>query len=208
MDAQELIVKAATWKGRQDAARANLDAANKEVQRLTDRKKAVEELVLVVQKAARDTQDQLRVRIEDVVQTSLDAVFPNAYTFKTEFVARRGRTELDMWLDKDGARMDPLDSNGGGVVDVISLALRVCCLTMSKFDRVLLLDEPFPRIRGTARQRLGEVLTLISRRLGIQVIMVADVAGTSIVPDREFRVTLDRSSRSHVEARDPEASPA
>lgn len=208
MDAQELIVKSAAWKGRQDAARASLDAANKEVQRLTDRKKAVEELVLVVQKAARDTQDQLRVRIEDVVQTSLDAVFPNAYTFKTEFVARRGRTELDMWLDKDGARMDPLDSNGGGVVDVISLALRVCCLTMSKFDRVLLLDEPFPRIRGTARQRLGEVLTLISRRLGIQVIMVADVAGTSIVPDREFRVTLDRSSRSHVEARDPEASPA
>lgn len=208
MDAQELIVKAAAWKGRQDAARANLDAANKEVQRLTDRKKAVEELVLVVQKAARDTQDQLRVRIEDVVQTSLDAVFPNAYTFKTEFVARRGRTELDMWLDKDGARMDPLDSNGGGVVDVISLALRVCCLTMSKFDRVLLLDEPFPRIRGTARQRLGEVLTLISRRLGIQVIMVADVAGTSIVPDREFRVSLDRSSRSQVEARDPEASPA
>lgn len=206
MDAQELIVKAAAWKGRQDAARASLDAANKEVQRLTDRKKAVEELVLVVQKAARDTQDQLRVRIEDVVQTSLDAVFPNAYTFKTEFVARRGRTELDMWLDKDGARMDPLDSNGGGVVDVISLALRVCCLTMSKFDRVLLLDEPFPRIRGTARQRLGEVLTLISRRLGIQVIMVADVAGTSIVPDREFRVTLDRSSRSNVEARDPEVS--
>ena len=206
MDAQELIVKAAAWKGRQDAARASLDAANREVQRLTDRKKAVEELVLVVQKAARDTQDQLRVRIEDVVQTSLDAVFPNAYTFKTEFVARRGRTELDMWLDKDGARMDPLDSNGGGVVDVISLALRVCCLTMSKFDRVLLLDEPFPRIRGTARQRLGEVLTLISRRLGIQVIMVADVAGTSIVPDREFRVTLDRSSRSHVEARDPEVS--
>lgn len=208
MKAQDLIVKAATWKGRQDAARSSLDAADLEVRRLQDRKKAVEELVLVVQKAARDTQDQLRVRIEDVVQTSLDAVFPNAYTFKTEFVARRGRTELDMWLDKDGARMDPLDSNGGGVVDVISLALRVCCLTMSKFDRVLLLDEPFPRIRGTARQRLGEVLTLISHRLGIQVIMVADVAGTSIVPDREFRVTLDRSSRSHVEARDPEASPA
>lgn len=208
MTAQDLIVKAAAWKGQQLAAWKNRNEADAKVLRLQDRKKAVEELTLVVQKAARDTQDQLRVRIEDVVQTSLDAVFPNTYTFKTEFVARRGRTELDMWLDKDGARMDPLDSNGGGVVDVISLALRVCCLTMSKFDRVLLLDEPFPRIRGTARQRLGEVLTLISHRLGIQVIMVADVAGTSIVPDREFRVTLDRSSRSHVEARDPEASPA
>ena len=207
MDAQELTVKAAAWMGRREAARAALESAERDVSRLNDRKTAVEELVLVVQKAARDTQDQLRVRIEDVVQTALDAVFPGAYTFKTEFVARRGRTELDMWLDKEGARMNPLNSNGGGVVDVISLALRVCCLTMSKFDKVLLLDEPFPRIRGTARQRLGEVLSLISHRLGIQVIMVADVAGTSIVPDREFRVTMDGSGKSHVEARDPESSP-
>lgn len=208
MDAQALMNLAAGWKGRQDAARVNLEKANAEVSRLTDEKAAIDDLLLAVQKAARDTQDQLRVRIEDVVQAALDAVFPDAYKFKTEFVARRGRTEMDMWLDNDGARMDPMDSNGGGVVDVISLALRVCCLTLSKYARVLLLDEPFPRIRGVQRQRLGEVVAMISRRLGIQVVMVADVAGTSIVPDREFRVSLDRNRRSVVEARDPEVSPA
>jgi DNA repair exonuclease SbcCD ATPase subunit len=206
MNAQELRSITSRYVGRREALESQLEGARKRAEGLVARKASIDSLILAVQKAARDTQDQLRVRIEDVIQTALDAVFPDSYLFKTEFVARRGRTELDMWLDKDGSRMDPLDSNGGGVVDVISLALRVCCLTMSKNSRILLLDEPFPHIRGGARQRLGEVLGMISRRLGIQVIMVSDVAGTSIVPDREFQVSLDRSHISRVEVKDSEVS--
>ena len=47
----------------------------------------------------------------------------------------------------------------------------------------------------------------ISRRLGIQVVMVADVSDTGIIPDREFRVGM-KWRKSVVEARDPEASDA
>lgn len=202
----ELRSMADTLKGRKDAILSRLKAASAREESLVQRKAAIESLTLAVQKAARDTQDQLRVRIEDVVQTALDAVFPGMYTFRTEFVPRRGRTELDMWLDKDGTRMDPLDSNGGGVVDVLSLSLRICCLTMSGNARVLLLDEPFKFIRGRARQRLGDMLSRLSRRLGIQVIMVSDVSDTGIIPDREFRVSLDRSRHSVVTMTESEAS--
>lgn len=208
MNAAELRSLSDKYLGKRDALVSRLSASRTRKQELEERKESIDELVLAVQKAARDTQDQLRVRIEDVVQSSLDAVFPGSYTFRTEFVARRGRTELDMWLDKDGTRMDPLDSNGGGVVDVLSLALRVCCLTMSRNARVLLLDEPFKFIRGRARQRLGDMLSRLSRKLGIQVIMVADVSDTGIIPDRQFRVSLDRSRHSVIEATEPEASEA
>lgn len=208
MNAAELKSLSDKYLGKRDALVSRLSASRTRKQKLEKRKESIDELVLAVQKAARDTQDQLKVRIEDVVQSSLDAVFPGSYTFRTEFVARRGRTELDMWLDKDGTRMDPLDSNGGGVVDVLSLALRVCCLTMSRNARVLLLDEPFKFIRGRARQRLGDMLSRLSRKLGIQVIMVADVSDTGIIPDRQFRVSLDRSRHSVIEATEPEASEA
>ena len=208
MNAAELKSLSDKYLGKRDALISRLSASRTREEELQKRKESIDELVLAVQKAARDTQDQLRVRIEDVVQSSLDAVFPGSYTFRTEFVARRGRTELDMWLDKDGTRMDPLDSNGGGVVDVLSLALRVCCLTMSRNARVLLLDEPFKFIRGRARQRLGDMLSRLSRKLGIQVIMVADVSDTGIIPDRQFRVSLDRSRHSVIEATEPEASEA
>lgn len=206
MNTRELRSLSDKYLGKRDALVSRLSASRTRKQELEKRKESIDELVLAVQKAARDTQDQLRVRIEDVVQSSLDAVFPGSYTFRTEFVARRGRTELDMWLDKDGTRMDPLDSNGGGVVDVLSLALRVCCLTMSRNARVLLLDEPFKFIRGKARQRLGDMLSRLSRKLGIQVIMVADVSDTGIIPDREFRVSLDRSRHSVVTMTESEAS--
>jgi hypothetical protein len=204
----ELRSMADTLGGRRDAILSRLKTASAREESLVQRKAAIDALMLAVQKAARDTQDQLRVRIEDVVQTALDAVFPSMHTFRTEFVARRGRTELDMWLDKDGTRMDPLDSNGGGVVDVLSLSLRIGCLTMSGKARVLLLDEPFKFIRGRARQRLGDMLSRLSRRLGIQVIMVSDVSDTGIIPDREFRVSLDRSRHSVVTMTESEATEA
>ena len=84
--------------------------------------------------------------------------------------------------------MDPLDSNGGGVVDVMSIALRLCCVTLSTKARVLLLDEPFGHLRGEARDKLGELLAIIADRLNVQIIMVGDVVG-SVVPGKEFKVT-------------------
>lgn len=205
MNVRDLAMTVARAEGARQARIAQRDAARAEVERLTARKQDIDQAVALIQGVAAATQDQLRVRLEDITQTALDVVFPGTYTFKVEFTPRRGRTEVDMWLDKDGTRMDPLDSNGGGVVDVISLALRICCLTLSQNARVLLLDEPFKFIRGKARQRLGDMLKAISRKLGIQVIMVADVSDTGIIPDREFRVSM-KWRKSIVEARDPEAA--
>lgn len=207
MNAAGVSTAAARLMGIRQARIEQRDQARSEVDRLTQRKKDIDAAVAIIQGVAAATQDQLRVRLEGITQTALDVVFPGSYTFKVEFTPRRGRTEVDMWLDKDGTRMNPLDSNGGGVVDVISLALRICCLTLSTNARVLLLDEPFKFIRGKARQRLGDMLKAISRRLGIQVIMVADVSDTGIIPDREFRVGM-KWRKSFIEARDPEASDA
>ena len=207
MNAAGVSTAASRLMGIRQARIAQRDQARSEVDRLTQRKKDIDAAVAIIQGVAAATQDQLRVRLEGITQTALDVVFPGSYIFKVEFTPRRGRTEVDMWLDKDGTRMDPLDSNGGGVVDVISLALRICCLTLSTNSRVLLLDEPFKFIRGKARQRLGDMLKAISRRLGIQVIMVADVSDTGIIPDREFRVGM-KWRKSFIEARDPEASDA
>lgn len=206
MNAQMLKDKVLRADGQREAVRSLLSSALARIESLERRKRGIDMATTVIQAVARDTQDQLRVRLEDVVQTALDVVFPAKYIFHAEFVTRRGRTELDLWLDKDGTRIDDiLNGNGGGVVDVISLALRICCLTLSTHERILLLDEPFKFIRGKARQRLGDMLSAISRQLGIQVIMVADVSDTGIVPDKEFNVSM-KARRSVVVAREPESA--
>lgn len=188
MTAFELANKVSELKGRKWAAEKNLASSKKALEEAEKHLEAANGLKAVVQQVAKETQDKLRLRFEAIVQACLDAVFPNSYIFKMEFISRRGQVEVDMWLDKDGTRMDPLDSNGGGVVDVMSIALRLCCLTLSANSRVLLLDEPFGHLRGEARERLGELLAIISEKLNVQIFMVGDVAG-NVVRGKEFRIT-------------------
>lgn len=188
MTAFELANKVSELKGRKWAAEKELASAQKSLAEAASHLEAVNGLKAVVQQVAKETQDKLRLRFEAIVQACLDAVFPNSYVFKMEFISRRGQVEVDMWLDKDGTRMDPLDSNGGGVVDVMSIALRLCCLTLSANSRVLLLDEPFGHLRGEARERLGELLAIISEKLNVQIFMVGDVAG-NVVRGKEFRIS-------------------
>lgn len=188
MTAFELANKVSELKGRKWAAEKELASSKKALEEAEKHLEAANGLKAVVQQVAKETQDKLRFRFEAIVQACLDAVFPDSYIFKMEFISRRGQVEVDMWLDKDGTRMDPLDSNGGGVVDVMSIALRLCCLTLSANARLLLLDEPFGHLRGEARERLGELLAIISEKLNVQIFMVGDVAG-NVVRGKEFRIT-------------------
>lgn len=188
MNAKELSNKVSEFKGRLWTAQRSLENSEKELTETKAHLEASNQLKVIIQQVAKETQDKLRLRFEAIVQACLDAVFPGAYKFMMEFVSRRGQVEVDMWLDHDGTRMDPLDSNGGGVVDVMSIALRLCCLTLSTNSKLLLLDEPFGHLRGEARERLGELLSIISEKLNVQIFMVGDVAG-NVVLGKEFRVS-------------------
>ena len=188
MTASELASKVSEFRGRLWSAEKGLQEAKSELAKANTHLDATNALKAVIQQVAKETQDMLRLRFEAIVQACLDAVFPGSYTFKMEFISRRGQVEVDMWLDKEGTRMDPLDSNGGGVVDVMTIALRLCCLTLSTNSNLLLLDEPFGHLRGAARERLGSLLAIISDRLGVQMLMVGDVAG-NVVDGKEFNVS-------------------
>lgn len=188
MNATEALTKVTFLKGKLQASRDLLREKQDSLGRTEDKIAATEEFRAVVLRVASETQGKLVLRFETIVQAALDAIFPGEYKFRLEFVQKRGRTEVDIWLDRDGIRMNPLDSNGGGVVDVLSIALRICCLTLSSMDRVLILDEPFKHLRGDAREKLGGLLTMLSDKLGIQVLMVADVAG-AITNGKVFQVT-------------------
>ena len=176
-------------KGKQDAAAKRKTEVTEKINLLLGTQTALGNLQIKLQALAQNTQNKLQQRIVDIVQSCLDVVFPDEYKFVFEFVQKRGKTEIDMYLEKDGSRFNPMDSNGGGIVDVIAFALRVACLTIAGTEKILLLDEPFPHIRGVARERLGDVVSGLSKKLGMQVIMVGDVVGTGIKADAEFRVT-------------------
>lgn len=150
--------------------RKNLDSAE---QAYRDALKAREVINIV----AKETQQQLEMRITNIVTMALAAVFPDPYEFKLVFNERRNQTEADLLLVRDGEELSPVEGAGGGVLDVVSFALRIAVLLMSNHRRVIILDEPFRHLSADLQPKASEMMKMLSDKLGIQFIMVSHEEG-------------------------------
>ncbi len=141
-----------------------------------DRRRAADEAQSLAQDVAKGVQEHAHKRIASVVSRCLKSVFPDEpYTFQIRFESRRGKTEADLVLVRDGLVLDdPVNSVGLGVVDVASFALRLVRLVLARPKRrkVLVLDEPFKWLHGEDnRKRAANLLLALSQEFGIQIVM-------------------------------------
>lgn len=154
-----------------------------------ERLKHLEEAQAFLQVQAKETQEQIKFSLEDIVNLALDAVFPGKYKFVMVFEIKRGKTEVRLTLNKDGNEFDPLTENGGGVTAVLELALRIALLLISKNRRVLILDEPLHFVSLDKKPIAIEILKRLSADMGIQIIAVSHDPLFIDSADRVYRVT-------------------
>jgi len=143
------------------------------------------------QKAAEMTQKQLEFHISGLVSTALAAVWDDPYEFKVEFIQRRGKTEADLWLIRNGSKIKPLDASGGGVVDILSIALRMAFWSLTKETRpLLILDEPFKHLSNNLQSKASAMLRMISKKLKLQILMISHIEELVANADRVFWARL------------------
>ena len=160
---------------------AELAAANKVLERATKslakKQKLLEARVTaqgILQGIAQEMQTQTLEVISSLVSKCLAAVFPEPYTFKITFNQKRGRTEPEFVLERNGTELTPMDAAGGGVVDIIVFALRVSALIMSKPQarRLLILDEPFKFVSQDLQSNILKLVDGLAADMDIQFIIV------------------------------------
>ena len=146
---------------------------------------------VVLQKAAQDTQQKLEYHINNLVSAALAAVFENPYTFKLEFVPKRGKTEANVWYVRDGKQMKPIDASGGGAADVGDIASRIAFWSLTKKTRpIFFFDEPFRNLDEDRQEKALEMLRMLSNELGLQIIMVSHIKKLITGADKEFNFRL------------------
>ena len=147
---------------------------------------------------AKKTQQELAYRLSNLVSTCLSSVFHEPYEFEVSYVDRRGKTEVEFYLTRDGMSLDnPILSVGGGVVDVVAFGLRVSCLCLSTppLRRVLILDEPFRGVHGREQQeKVGELVNRLSKELNLQCVFIANLEDSKTLLESLDAKTI------HVEA--------
>jgi DNA repair exonuclease SbcCD ATPase subunit len=177
-------------KGKQETLQAQLQKAQDAQASLLLRRDAIEWTQQLIQRTAVETQQLLVLRIEDIVQKTMDAVFPDIYKFSLQFTVSRGRSEARLVFTKDGEEVDPMTSTGGGLVDVVSMALRLACWAMSDTCNTLLFDEAMRFVSRDLAPRASEVLSELAKSLGIQIVFVTHSDAIESVADKAFVVKI------------------
>lgn len=166
-----------------DTQESERNYIRKEIKALKKHSKAIQKKVLRKEKAlifireiAIQTQNQLSFNVNEMVSDGLNSVFDQIYGFDAAFGLKRDQPECVMKFNKKGKLVDPLEFSGLGAADVAAFCLRASCLSMArKYRRILLLDEPFQRLKGVnENKRVIDLMRTISEKLNIQIICVND----------------------------------
>lgn len=146
----------------------------------------------IIRTVGQKTQEQLQVNISDITSLALESVFPDPYSLCVNFVNRRNKTECDLYFERDGNRVDPLTASGVGAVDVAAFALRIASWSMSvpHSRNTIILDEPFRFLSENYQEQASLMLSEISKKLGIQMLLITHEKELTTYADRIFEVSI------------------
>lgn len=137
------------------------------------------------------TQGSVRKFVEDVVTLALSAVYGDEYRFELEYNIARNRSEAIPWITKGGERVSPREEVGGGVLDIVSLSLRlvVWALLDPRPAPVFILDEPAKFLSRDLQAAFGRMLKDMSELLGLQIILVSHSTDIIEQADKAYEVS-------------------
>lgn len=163
------------YLGEQEHLKRSEEEQRQELEQARQYKEDVAQATTLIQEIAQNVQKAAHTQIASIVTRCLDAVFGSGeYAFKVIFEPKRNKTEANLLLERNGHDIDPLEADAGGVVDVISFALRLACLLLSRPARrkLLVLDEPFRMLSVEFRPQIRGLLEAISEEFGVQIVLV------------------------------------
>lgn len=186
-------------KGARDVIVKRLGQEKTELEETRTKMENLDEARLILQAVAQLTQQELEYKISELVTLALEAVFPDPYQLDLSFEMKRGKTEavLSFVPSTQGDEVelvDPLSASGGGAVDVAALALRVSLWSLQspKTRPTLVLDEPLRFLSRDLQPKASQMLREISRRLGLQLIIVTHEPNLLEAADKVFEVSRPR----------------
>ena len=136
-------------------------------------------------------QREVKEVIEQIVSEGLKLVYGEEYSFSLGFTIKRGRSEAVPLVRKGEVELNMRDQlTGGGVCDLVSLLLRfaVWSLQENQTSPLFILDEPAKFVSRDKQPLLGELLSKLSKSLGIQILLVSHSPSIASSADKAYKI--------------------
>jgi len=165
-------------KGRMETLTELYNKSSDKLDKLKKENDKLQKVKLLLQNASRFAREQSKTQMEYLVSQCLQYIFDPSMEFRIELVEKANRIEGEFYvvskINNSEIVTRPQDSRGGGVVDVISLALRIAMMEIHdpKIDGPIILDEPAKHVSEDFIANVAEFLKQISTLFNRQIIMV------------------------------------
>jgi len=136
------------------------------------------------------TQGRVKTAIEEIVTLALSTVYPEL-SFELEYEIKRNQSEATPWIVENDERHSPRDEVGGGVLDIVSLGLRLAlwALMEPKPANIFILDEPAKFLSRDKQPLFGEMLSQLSKTLGVQILIVSHNNAIIDSADKVYKIS-------------------
>lgn len=193
--AQEELTKK---KAQRDVLLHEKEVVDQEWHALDKKRELLEKVRILLQQTADHARQQAKEQLETTVTRALQYVFGSSFRFEIDLQEHGGNPSAEFYVvtEWDGKiiRNKPQDARGGGVVDLLSLALRVA-LIESMTPRVqgpIILDEPGKHISEDYVVPFVELIKSLSDTFHRQIIMVTHNTDLTESADLAFDVRLNK----------------
>lgn len=144
-----------------------------------DKNKLAEISKEVVNKIIMSTRDEAITFIENIVNCALLDVFQNPdLKIKLQLNTEGAKTSISTFIEEKGELYDIESGRGGGLRDLVSTAILICCrsLVRPKIELPLLLDESLKFLHSTKdnafKTNAYKFLRDVANKLDMQIILI------------------------------------
>lgn len=165
----------------------------------------LEKVIIILTQAATTSRDNARTHFEKIITDALQFVTQSKdYEFIIKELTGRAKASYEFYIKSTVNGVEciqkPEDANGGGFVDIISVAAKYAYREIFNDPKImsdtLLYDEPGKMISEQMSVKFAEYIKFLGNHYGRQTIMITHNENLSNVADKTFVVHKDRNGIS------------
>ena len=191
--------------GKHQVLKDSLDNIQNQIERELKYEDLLTKVILLFQKTAAYAREQSKRQIEDLVTKCLQFIFETDIEFLIELSEKRSVPNAEFFVKSNydegySVITRPELSRGGGVVDIVSIALRLAFIQLHRpiIEGPIILDEPGKHVSSDYIFNLGDFLNKSSSLFNRQIIMVTHNEHLAQICDKAYTVDI-KNGISYVE---------
>jgi ABC-type glutathione transport system ATPase component len=175
-DPSELRMRLTALKVRRDVLAEGLRNVERQLEEVRSKLALAPEVEQALQILSEKIFLDLVSTLQEKLTIALQEVLEQPLVLRAESSYKRGSATVDFYIERGGNREEIMSGQGGSVVNVLSVGLRMFALTTldeSEHRRFLVLDEPDGWLRPELVPRLVKIIHDAGKALGFQVILIS-----------------------------------